>query len=215
MGQFNFFINNSDIFTMKKIFLIEFILMFLFSQNSFSFLSSETKIKLHSIENGSITDLATQNKQELLKNNDTELTISTPLQVDILGHLPVILIPLKEGTTDIKLQPPSYKDAINTYGQNEISHIVSKMFIDIQLVQKKIQLRDLSGAMSTINELQKNYPNVAFLDFIKGSILFLQGQKSEARTAIKKALEAHPDYEEGQKFLKSIGDDGSSGEKHE
>lgn len=192
---------------MEKLKLILLILIYIFfSEMSFGFLSSETKVRLHSSDNATLIDLANQTKQEISGNNNTDIILSTPMQVDIKGHLPILLIPIKDGVTEVKLNPPSYKEAINTYGQKEMSNIVSEIFIDIQLIQKKIQTRDAAGAMSLITSLQNKYPNVAFLDFIRGSILFLQGQKSEARTAVKKALESHPDYEEGQKFLKSLGE---------
>lgn len=186
-----------------------------YSSLAWSFIAPETSVRLRTNESTTVTEISTQIKQEITPNIDTDIVVTTPLQIDIKGHLPIVLIPVKEGITEVKINPPSYKEAIQSYGQKEMSLILSGLMIEVQAIQKLIQKRQLDKAMEKVGQLQTQYPELPFLNFIKGSILFLQGKKGEARDSVKKAMEDHPDYEEGKNFLKNLGEDPKTGGKSE
>jgi hypothetical protein len=185
------------------------------SLKSFAFITQETMIRLRATDPTSVTEISTQIKQEVMPNIDADIKVTSPLQIEVKGHLPVILVPVAEGITEVKVNSPSYKEAIQSYGQREMSEQLSLLMMEVQTIQKNLQKRELDKALARITQLQGSYPELPFLDFIRGSVLFLQGKKNDARDAVKKAMEAHPDYEEGKNFLRNLGEDVKSGSKSE
>ncbi|MFN9067940.1 MAG: hypothetical protein ACK5V3_11985, partial [Bdellovibrionales bacterium] len=128
----------------------------------------------------------------------------------------VLMVPVALGTSEVTLNPPTVKEATASTGQKEISLVISEIYIGIHEIQKDIQKKSLERASIKIEDLIKKYPDVSFLHFTRGSVLFLQGKKNQARRAVMKALEGHPNFQEGKEFLKAIGgpvDDGDKGEE--
>ncbi|MGZ6441008.1 MAG: hypothetical protein ACXWRU_13195 [Pseudobdellovibrionaceae bacterium] len=150
-------------------------------------------------------DLHQQTTTEIKGDMDLDLKITAPSLIKLEGRIPVLMIPIQQGSSEIKLNPPTFKEAAGETAQKEISFLLSEIMIVIQNVQKDIQKRNYDQALFKIDNLQKKYQNVAFLDFVRGSVLFLQGKKSEARKSVKKALEVHPNYQEAKDFLKALG----------
>jgi tetratricopeptide (TPR) repeat protein len=192
-----------------------FILVFVIQSSAFGFLEEAAAVKLRANESGQIVDLQQQTTTPIKGDVPLDLKVSAPAMVKLDGRIPVILIPIQAGQSEIKLNPPSYKEAAGQTAQKEISYLVSEIMMGIQVVQKEIQKKNYDQAMARLDEMQKKYPNVPFFDFIRGSILFLQGKKSKARKAVTRALEAHPNYQEGKDFLKAIGGASTEGGEDE
>lgn len=162
-------------------------------------------IRLRPNESGHIADLSNQQKTNLKGNVETEIQMQYPMVVRLDGRIPMVLIPVLPGSTEIKINPPTYREAAGETSQKEISQIVSEVMIAIESIQKEIQKKNYDQAMFILEETQKKYQDVAFLNFVRGSILFLQGKKNKARKAVTKALQSHPNYKEGKEFLKALG----------
>lgn len=171
--------------------------------------AEEAQIKLRTNESGQLIDLNSQEKTEIKANVDADLKLSAPGMLRLDGRVPVLLIPIEKGSSEVKINPPSFKEAAADVGQKEVSYLVSEVMIGIQQVQKEIQRKNYDEALSKVDVLQKKYPNVAFIDFVRGSVLLLKGRKNEARKAVKRALEIHPNFQDGKDFLKSLGDGGA------
>ncbi|MFP5518872.1 MAG: hypothetical protein ACLGGX_03155 [Bdellovibrionia bacterium] len=163
------------------------------------------EVKLLVPMDGEITSLVSQERTPLTKDKENNIKINGPSILSLSGRMPVLLIPAKEKGSEVKLDPPTFKEAAAKNGQLEVSLIASEIMIAIQNIQRDIQKKKYDSAFIQVQELQTKYPNVGFLDFLRGSILFLQGKRGAAREAVNKALEMHPNFEQGKEFLKQIG----------
>jgi hypothetical protein len=86
-----------------------------------------------------------------------------------------------------------------------MSQVISEIYIGIHEIQKDLQKNNVDRASQKIDGLIKKYPDISFLHFTQGSVYFLQGKKRLARAAVTKALQGHPNFQEGKDFLKAIG----------
>jgi len=190
---------------MRPIYLTLFICFFM-HESAHAFMEEVVAVRLRTNENGQIVNLREQTTTEIKGDVDMDLKLTAPSMVKLEGRIPVLLVPVQIGSSEVKLNPPTFKEAAGETAQKEISMVVSEVVLVIQSVQKDIQKKNYDHALTKIDEIQKKYQNVAFLDFVRGSVLFLQGKKSLARKAVKKALEVHPNYQEAKDFLKTLGE---------
>ena len=177
---------------------------------------SGSRLILKTAERGTVVNLSNQSSQNLKSDAVNELTLDTPSLINLEGRVPVLMVPVTLGTSEVTLNPPTVKEATASTGQREISLVISEIYLGIHEIQKDIQKKSLERASIKIEDLIKKYPDVSFLHFTRGSVLFLQGKKKMARRAVMKALEGHPNFQEGKEFLKAIGgpvDDGDKGEE--
>ncbi|MBX3019917.1 MAG: hypothetical protein KF767_18665 [Bdellovibrionaceae bacterium] len=173
-----------------------------------AFLSSTFQVKLQVPAVGEVFDPVSQTKTPLKAQESIEVTLNEPKIVQLDGHIPMMIVPIKDGLSELKLNPPTIKDATAHLVQGEISMYVSEIVQGIEDVRTELRMKRYDNAMTRVQQLQSKYPKVAFLEFIKASVYFLQGRKSDARTAASIGLKAHPDFEEGRKFIKSLGGEG-------
>lgn len=167
--------------------------------------ANEARVLLKSSEVGTVVSLADQSTQNLKSETVNEISIKAPSLVNLEGRVPVLMIPVNEGSSEVTLNPPTVKEATALAGQKEISIVISEIYMGINEIQKDIQKKNLDRASIKVDDLLKKYPGVSFLHFTKGSVLFLQGKKKLARRSVMKALEGHPNFQEGKDFLKAIG----------
>lgn len=172
---------------------------------SFSAVAEKAEMKLIIPSDGELQSLESQEKQAIVKDSTSTVTVSGPSVLRMTGRMPVLILPVKNNGSEVKLDPPTFKEAAGSSGQIEVSLIVSEIMISVQNIQRDIQRKKYDSAFIQITELQAKYPGVAFLDFLRGSVLFLQGKRSAAREAVNKALEVHPNFEQGKEFLRQIG----------
>lgn len=191
---------------MKNINIVKKIYLFLgvifFAQSVFA---EKAELKLLIPTDGEIQSLVTQEKQSIPKESSATVSVDGPSILRMAGRMPVMVLPVKNNGSEVKLDPPTFKEAAGSSGQLEVSLIVSEIMISVQNIQRDIQRKKYDSAYIQVTELQTKYPGVAFLDFLRGSVLFLQGKRSAAREAVNKALEVHPNFEQGKEFLKQIG----------
>lgn len=173
-----------------------------------AFLDSTFQVKLQVPAAGEVFDPATQSKTPLRAQESVEIPLLEPKIIQLDGHIPMMLVPIKDGVSELKLNPPTIKEATAHLVQGEISLYVSEIVQGIEDVRTELRFKRYDNAMSRVRQLQAKYPKVAFLEFIKASVYFLQGRKADARTAASIGLKAHPDFEEGRKFIKSLGGEG-------
>lgn len=173
-----------------------------------AFLDSTFQVKLQVPAVGEVFDPATQSKTPLKAQESVDVSLNEPKIIQLDGHIPMMLVPIKDGLSELKLNPPTIKDATAHLVQGEISMYVSEIVQGIEDVRGELRMKRYDNAMSRVQQLQAKYPKVAFLEFIKASVYFLQGRKADARSAASIGLKAHPDFEEGRNFIKSLGSEG-------
>jgi hypothetical protein len=130
--------------------------------------------------------------------------LSEPLQITSATRIPIILVPIYSGHADINMDSPQTKDALVNADQKAVSTLLSTLMANIADVQNLIQKKRYSEATSQLDLLRTKYPDVKFLEFIRASILLLQGNRSEAQKTTEDALKFHPDYLEGKRFLEKL-----------
>lgn len=192
------------------------IVSILFFLHTNSYAKTDSRVLIKPAENGTVVSLSDQSTQNIKSDAVNEVTLSTPTLINLEGRIPVLMVPASEGTSEVNLNPPTVKEATASTGQKEISLVISEIYLSIHEIQKDIQKKNLDRASIKIEDLIKKYPDVSFLHFTRGSILFLQGKKKLARRAVMKALEGHPNFQEGKDFLKAIGgpvNDGDSADE--
>jgi predicted Zn-dependent protease len=177
----------------------------LFASSAFAIFEEETNLQMRVNEHGQMTNLTTQEVIQIKGETDFELLLKAPHLINLNGRIPVLFVPVQPGLSQVKLNPPTFKEAVGDTAQIEIGKIVSNLMVGIQDIQTEIRRKNLDRAFEKLEQIEKQYPRVTYLEFIKGSIYLLQGNKSQARKAVERGLEAHPDYKEGQEFLKSLG----------
>jgi len=177
------------------------------ASTSFALFGQSFNVKIIPSGNGEVVDLASQTKVQMKASEAISVSLTEPKIVQLDGRIPMMIVPIKDGISEIRIDPPTIKDATAHLTQTELSNNVAEIVQGIEEVRAELRAKSYDRAMNRLQQIQAKYPKVAFLEFIKASILFLQGRKSEARSAASIGLQAHPDFEDGQKFLKSLGSD--------
>lgn len=179
------------------------LIVFLLSYAAYA--SDNSGLKLKTSENGTFVSLQDQTSKSLIANQLTDLSLSSPAMITLEGRIPVLMVPINAGSNNVELNPPTIKEATASAGQREMSQVISEIYIGIHEVQKDLQKNNVDRASQRIESLIKKYPEVSFLHFTQGSVYFLQGKKKLARASVTKALQGHPNFQEGKDFLKAIG----------
>lgn len=170
-----------------------------------AFANDSSGLKLKTTENGTFVSLQDQTTKSLTANQLTDLSLSSPALITLEGRIPVLMVPISAGSNNVELNPPTVKEATASAGQREMSQVISEIYIGIHEIQKDLQKNNVDRASQKIESLIKKYPEVSFLHFTQGSVYFLQGKKKLARASVTKALQGHPNFQEGKDFLKAIG----------
>ncbi len=165
---------------------------------------------LHVTDSTLLEFLKSKKANQLESNSTFSGDVSEPVLLSSPGKIPVLLIPLHASSSTVDISAPSLKSVIGELNQAEVSRLLSVVMVEVTGIQMLIRKRKLDEAKSKLSALQARYPEVAFLNFIRASLLFLEGNRVEAKSAVISGLKAHPDYEEGKRFLKEI--NGGKGE---
>ena len=180
---------------------------------AYAFLNEDVNVKLRPIAGGKLEILSDKSTRDVPGGVDTELTLKGPALVTLENRIPMVLIPVLPGTTDLALNPPAVKEVVAAPRQREVGDAISEIMMGITSIQKSVQRSDVDAASAKLDDLRKRFPEVRFLDFVSGSVLLLKGEKEAARKAVQRGLEAHPDYRDGQEFLKALGGGGEKGSR--
>lgn len=162
-------------------------------------------VRVKSRSNSVIQFLQSKKTVELKRGQEVEVDLKEPAQVTSPDHIPIVLVPLNRGSDTVELDAPTIKDKLDEVNQDEVNRQLSAALLEVAEIQSLIQKKKLQDAQVRLRALQKTYPKVKFLGFIKASLLLLNGNREEARAVAEDALKAHPDYEDGKLFLQSIG----------
>ena len=162
----------------------------------------ETNIQVS--ENSQLQFLDNRTTLELKANVLTRVDLNSPAILSVPAKIPTLVIPVCSGNSTVKLNPPALAAAMNKSMEQEMGNRLSKILTEIADIQSLIRAKQLDHALTQLDALQVNFPDLKFLGFLRASILFLQGKKSEARKLTEETLKIFPDYKEGQKFLADL-----------
>lgn len=170
-----------------------------------AFLNDDYEVSIVTAAPGESVDLTTQSKQEIQKDQPVKIMLNDPQLIQLDDRIPVILVPVKSGINEVKVDPPTIKDATQHLVQGEISKNIAEIIQGIEEAKSLLRRKEYDAALNRVQQIQAKYPKVAFLEFVKASIYLVQGRKADARTAASIGLKSHPDFEDAKKFLQSIG----------
>lgn len=164
---------------------------------------SVAKVELITSGEGKALGLRTHQEQAFSSDKKISLSSTEPILLEFADRIPVLLVPISEGG-EIKVDSPTVSSVLSKNTEEQASKLLSPLIFEFVQIQDLIKQKHLKEAEEKIVVLKNRYPNVAFLDFVWGSILALNGNREAAKTAVQRALASHPDYEEGKIFLKSL-----------
>jgi tetratricopeptide (TPR) repeat protein len=165
---------------------------------------AHSDIQIQVAEDSVLHILETKTNQPLKSSEAIRVKLQSPATVISPNRIPVLLVPLTSPDEIIKIESPPAADVVEKITEEEMGRRLSKALTEIADIQNAIRNRQLESALQQLNTLQTRDPNIKFYDFLKGSILFLQGNKTEARRLTEEALKIYPDYKEGRKFLSTL-----------
>ena len=172
-------------------------------------ISAFAEIHLHVSEATTLHEIGPDNSQNatqtLNPNSSNTIELKYPVELVSETRIPVILVPVSK-SSDITIDSPKKKEVIQKIEEEELSTLLSNVMGSLADIQNQIRKQQLDQALHALVALEAKYPDVKFLEFTRASILLLQGHREEAKRIAQAALIAVPNYQEGQRFIQSLGE---------
>jgi len=152
-----------------------------------------------------ITGLDGKAIKELPRNTPYTVESTEPVLFSAKGKVPVLVIPSdisNRPQIHVNLQPVLEWPPEVT--QSVIDQSIEELIKSILKLQTQLSNRRPDQVLEELAGLQVKYPNVKYLNFFKANALLLQGDRTGALSALRSAMEAHPDNAEGKKLLKTL-----------
>lgn len=133
-----------------------------------------------------------------------ELQSPDPLLIESPGRVPIILVGSLSRNSSINVKNPQLEIWADDLIQKKVDHDLSSILVKISEIERLISQKKISQAQAALAHLETQYPSVSYFGFIKSSLYFLLGNRTEAKRALQRALQKHPDHPEGihlQKLL--------------
>ena len=145
-------------------------------------------------------------KTVLLKRGQKFRISDRPVLVEAEGYTSIFLLPKDSGSSaQVRLQLK--RDDI-TQG-NRCEQVQDKRAQELLPVVERIQnliAQDKKReALAKLDQVQRQFPKVTYLNFIRVSILLLLGEQAQAESLLGLTLKEFPGNEMGQELYKSIG----------
>lgn len=84
------------------------------------------------------------------------------------------------------------------------SNAANKLAVKVQHINQQVFNKNFANALKQTEVLIDQFPKAHVFYDIKGSILFLQGKRSEALASYQKSLSLNPDNSEAKKMLERV-----------
>jgi tetratricopeptide (TPR) repeat protein len=95
-------------------------------------------------------------------------------------------------------------DAWNNKEMEVSSNLANKLAQKVQQINQQVFNKNFDSALKDTELLIDQYPKAHVFYDIKGSILFLKGQRAEAINSYQKSLSLNPDNNEAKKMLEKV-----------
>lgn len=136
------------------------------------------------------------------KNTRFEVNAKDSTVIESPGYLGLILPPndLLLSEMSVNLKPVSKWG--NELVQNQTDALLSQLLEEAIEVQLLLSKKEGKKALTKVEELEKRYPKVGTLRFLKVSCLLLLGNRKEAEENLEAALKEFPESKVGKEFHK-------------
>ena len=124
-----------------------------------------------------------------------------PVWIEAAGKVPVVLVPLSKNEVEVNLTMTDVAELPSLASQEKLNQDLAEILEQSAYIRTLFVSKAKSKeALAQINALQAKYPNVHFLNFLKASALYVNGDKLASLETLNNGLKAHPNYSEGLKF---------------
>lgn len=157
-------------------------------------------------QDAEVENLLTREKSQVKKMEVFSLQGETPFLVRMNEKIPMFLLPLEGARSAVEISGYPLLTMVAARSQKDVDQILSDVLNEIGTIQNLTKQRQFDLALQKVNDILTKYPEVHSLKFMKGSLLFLKGNKTAAQIVLKEALNAHPENIEGKKLLEEMKD---------
>lgn len=145
-----------------------------------------------------------QGERPITLKSGSELAVTEPTFIESPGHIGVLVIPGggRPADVNVRLRPISTwaGDALDEKSDKILSDVVERVIE----VQHTLARKDSRSGLVQINSLLRDYPRLAYLQFLRASCLLLTGDKPGAISALEIALKRFPGHSAGNNLYRTL-----------
>ena len=142
-------------------------------------------------------------RTENFDKTTTSLKITEPVLIQSASKAPTLIVPIdKDEKIEFKMM--SLEDQYKNYEFSQANHKISDIVFEIIQIQDLIRSKKINEADNKITEVQKTYPKLHFILFLKASVEYLKGEKENSLSTVTEALKYHPEYKPGLEFKNEL-----------
>ena len=127
-----------------------------------------------------------------------------PIFVEAPGYVGVVILPPGSAPVEMDLQLRQSSDWASGASKSYASKRITEILQDVSEVQGHLFSGKYDDALKKVRDLKKNYPEIAYLNFLEASTLTLMNRRGEAIPLLRKGLAEHPEFEPAKNLLRSI-----------
>ena len=158
------------------------------------------KVKL---QNDSIVKTVSGEPQE--QKAGAEIIVKDePVFVEAPGYVGVVVLPPGSAPVEMDLQLRQSSDWASGASKSYASKRITDTLQEVAEVQRHLFTGKYDDALKKVRDLKKNYPEIAYLNFLEASTLTLMNRRGEAIPLLRKGLAEHPEFEPAKNLLRSI-----------
>lgn len=142
-------------------------------------------------------------KPSLVKKGET-VVIDSATHIEAAGHVGLLVVPINAGggQAEVALRP------IDDWGGSRLDEKsngqLDELVSAINEVQRLLSERRATEALQAVEGLQRKYPKVSYVNFIKASCLVVLNQKDRALEALGLALADFPTNPGGRLMYRAL-----------
>ncbi len=149
------------------------------------------------------------NQAKLYKAGESVDVGGEPMYLESPGYVGMILVPINGSASKIRPSSRRISEWTSEQVQADLDQKLSSLVEETNRVQVLMSKRQSKEALSSVSSLQLRYPKVAYLNFLKASALYLDGDRAQARAVLEQALLAYPNHAQARELYMSLGGDAS------
>ncbi len=155
-------------------------------------------------QDAEVEDLANRQKNSIKVGQTMGFSKDSIYLIQMDKKAPMILVSANASVQDIEVTGYPLTDVVALNTQKEVDQLLSGIIVEINTIQNLARRQQFNLATQRLEDLQRRHPNVHSLSFLKASILYVSGKRSDAEFLLKEVLKKYPNNTEGQKLLEEI-----------
>lgn len=151
-----------------------------------------------SVSYGSVKDKAYKASQVIDIQSD-------PMLVESPGNISVLVVPISSTTKAVELNmkeltKKTFSNKMKTIYDKDLTYVFSKVFS----IQKDLQENSAKDALTKLQGLKKEFPELTYLYFLEASIHYIMGDTKKTKSLLELALSKYPDNEDALSLYASL-----------